>query len=83
MKISVDIDCTPEEARTFLGLPDVRPIQEALLKDIQERMSVGLRAMEPDAMMRVWMPSGVPGFEAFQRMFGTRMADAAKPDPEG
>ncbi len=25
MKVSVDIDCTPEELRTFFGLPDVQP----------------------------------------------------------
>ena len=22
MKVNIEIDCTPEEARTFLGLPD-------------------------------------------------------------
>ena len=26
MKITVDVDCTPEEARAFLGLPDVKPM---------------------------------------------------------
>ena len=23
MKITIDVDCSPEEARAFLGLPDV------------------------------------------------------------
>ena len=23
MKVQIEIDCTPEEARTFMGLPDV------------------------------------------------------------
>ena len=23
MKVNIEIDCTPEEARTFMGLPDV------------------------------------------------------------
>src|SRR3546814_3772920 len=31
MKIHVDIDCTPEEARVFLGLPEVGPMQEDLM----------------------------------------------------
>ena len=31
MKVTVDIDCTPEEARTFFGLPDVKPMQKAMM----------------------------------------------------
>ena len=30
MKVNVEIDCTPEEARAFFGLPDVAPLQEKL-----------------------------------------------------
>jgi hypothetical protein len=30
MKVHIDIDCTPEEARTFFGLPDLQPMQEAV-----------------------------------------------------
>ena len=26
MKVTVDIDCTPADARAFLGLPDVTPL---------------------------------------------------------
>ena len=31
MKITVNVDCTPEEARSFLGLPDVQPLQAAVM----------------------------------------------------
>ena len=31
MKITMNVDCTPEEARAFLGLPDVKPMQEQLI----------------------------------------------------
>lgn len=48
MKISVDIDCTPDEARSVLCLPDVKSLQEAMMA-----------AVEPDALMKMWMPSGV------------------------
>jgi hypothetical protein len=27
MKINVEVDCTPLEARQFFGLPDVQPMQ--------------------------------------------------------
>ncbi len=72
MKITVDVDCTPEEARTFLGLPDVKPMQDHLMNEMQERMSATLRSMQPDEMMRVWLPANLKGMEqiydAFLRM---------------
>ena len=76
MKITFDIDCTPEEARAFLGLPDVRPMQEALMAEVGERMSANLRAMEPAEMMKLWLPANLKGFEqmfdAFARMGGPK-----------
>lgn len=66
MKITVDIECTPEEARAFLGLPDVRPLQEGLMAEIEDRMRAGLRAMSPEEVFRLWMPVTLRGFEQFQ-----------------
>ena len=34
MKFTVDVDCTPEEARRFLGLPDLSPVHEAYVEKI-------------------------------------------------
>ena len=42
MKIVIDVECTPEEARSFLGLPDVAPVQQAMMEEIQRRLAVGL-----------------------------------------
>jgi hypothetical protein len=69
MKIKLDIDCTPEELRGFFGLPDVRGMQEALLKDVEERMRAGLKALDPEAMLKTWLPAGMQGFEKLQEMF--------------
>ena len=42
MKVTIDIDCTPEEARTFLGLPDVKPFQDAMMDKMQmKKMATG------------------------------------------
>lgn len=76
MKITVDVDCTPEEARTFLGLPDVKPMQDALLRQAEERMSAAMQAMDPETMMRTWMPAGVQGMEQLQK-FWTGFVSAA------
>lgn len=80
MKIKVDIDCTPQEARTFLGLPDVKPMQDALMLQIQEQMSANLSAMEPEAMVRTWLPAGIQGMEQIQKFFWSQMAAALGQD---
>jgi len=69
MKITVNIDCTPEEARTFMGLPDVKPMQEMMMEEVKERMRANLSAMDPDTLFKTWMPTGIQNVEQFQKMF--------------
>ena len=69
MKITVNVDCTPEEARAFLGLPDVKPMQEQLIREMQERMAASVQAMEPEEMLRSWIPPSGKGFEQLQKIF--------------
>lgn len=80
MKITVDIDCTPEEARTFLGLPDVAPMQEALMAELADRLRANIEQMDAESMMRTWLPAGMQGLEQLQKMFWNQMsAHADKP----
>ena len=76
MKIKLDIDCTPEELRDFFGLPDVRPMQEELLKEVEERMRAGIKALDPEAMLKTWLPAGIQGFEKLQEIFLNQMGGA-------
>ena len=45
MKVTINVDCTPEEARTFFGLPDVAPMQEVILNEVRDRILKNLAAM--------------------------------------
>jgi hypothetical protein len=76
MKIKLDVDCTAEEARRFLGLPDVQPLQEALLNEVQQQMSANIKAMDPKTMVETWLPATLKGFEQLQQMFMAQMAGA-------
>ena len=38
MKVTIEMDMTPQEARAFMGLPDVAPLQTKMLDEMQERM---------------------------------------------
>ncbi len=73
MKIKIDIDCTPQEARAFLGLPDVAPMQEELLAEMQARMKEAVAGADLEALLKTWMPAGLQdglqGWENLQKAF--------------
>ena len=69
MKVTIDIDCTPEEARKFLGLPDVQPLQEAMLKEMEGKMKASLDKMDPETFMKSWLPISLDSFEQIQKAF--------------
>ena len=75
MKMNVEIDLTPEEARKFLGLPDVTKVQDKMMAEIEKRMKAAVDLNDPEAMMRAWMPLG--GAEAFQKFQKTMWDTAA------
>ena len=78
MKIKIDVDCTPEEARAFLGLPDVAPMQKAMMAEVHKRMMDNLAAMEPEALFKTWLPAGMQGLEQMQKAFWAQMARGDK-----
>ena len=65
MKITVDVDCTPEEARAFLGLPNLQPMQDKVLQQLEQRMSASLQAVDPQEVMKQWL---APNLKVFERM---------------
>ncbi len=81
MKITIDIDCTPQEARTFFGLPNIEPMQDALLDQLQQQLSGYLAQTDPEAMLKLWLPESVKGLgniqEQFWRQFMSGMSGMA------
>lgn len=69
MKIKFDIECTPQEARTFFGLPDVEKMQEIMMQEIQAKMLESISGVDPESMMKTWMPTGMKGLDQMQNMF--------------
>ena len=78
MKVTVNVDCTPEEARAFFGLPDVAPMQEAIMREVQDRVLKNMAAMDVDTLMRVWLPKSIEGFDQIQKAFWSCMSDAMR-----
>ncbi|HBI20218.1 MULTISPECIES: DUF6489 family protein [unclassified Brevundimonas] len=68
MKINVEVDCTPAEARAFLGLPDVTPLNDAMVAEMQKRMQDNISAMQPEELMKTWTSFGLQAQDHFRRL---------------
>lgn len=82
MKITINVDCTPEEARRYMGLPDIAPMQEAMLKQMQERMMANVSSMQPAEMMKAWLPMGTDNWLNLQKAFWTQMTSVGTRDDD-
>ena len=68
MKVNVEIDCTPQEARTFLGLPDVTALNDHMVAEMQKRMDANMAALAPEELMKTWMTFGMGAQEQFRNL---------------
>lgn len=73
MKITVNVDCTPEEARQFMGLPDVAPLQEAMMAEIEKKMQENIRNLDPETLVKTWLPLGIQSWAEMQKAFWGQM----------
>lgn len=68
MKMTIEVDCTPEEARTFLGLPDVTSLNEKLVEEMQKRMTSNIAMLSPEELMKNWAAFGAGAQEQFRQL---------------
>jgi hypothetical protein len=76
MNVKIEIDCTPTEARTFLGLPDVSPLNEHMVAEMQKRMDANMAMLQPEELMKTWTAFGGQAQEQFRQLMMSA-ADAA------
>jgi Family of unknown function (DUF6489) len=69
MKVSIDIECSPEEARQLMGLPDVAAMNEELVAALGDKLRATLSGKEPEALFGEWFAGGFEGLEKIQKDF--------------
>lgn len=74
MRFQINLDCTPEEARQFFGMPDMMPLQQSMMDELSRRMSEGIQTMEPDVLMKTWVPAIFQGWSQMQQNWWTQMS---------
>lgn len=77
MKIKLEIDCTPQEAREFLGLPDVKPIQDEWLENVGAALMGNPENFSPESMVKNWSRTAAPAFDAMPDLFQSLLKAAA------
>jgi len=85
MKLNIVVDCTPEEARTFLGLPDLAPVNETLVSAIKQRIEQNIELVSPEFYLKQWYSMGGQATDSFMQMMaaGARAAGGDAPAKKG
>lgn len=72
VKINLEVDCTPEEARRVMGLPDLTPLHDRYLAMLMDTMDGSVRPELIETMVKSWAPMGEAGMQMWRRLFEAR-----------
>ena len=77
MKLTVNIECTPVEARQFMGLPDVTSINDMFMTSLEEKTKENIDTLtDPQKYFENLMTMGGKNFETMQALFTAMMSGA-------
>ncbi len=76
MNLKFDLECSPEEARAFLGLPDVRPLNDHLVEEMKARMTANIAMLAPEELMKNWMAFGGQATDQFRKLMASAVQGA-------
>jgi hypothetical protein len=80
MKVTVDVDCSPAEARAFLGLPDVTPIHDKYVKTMLEGFEGVANVEQMETLFKSFSPMGDAGVRLFQQMMNIGLSGMSGTD---
>ena len=85
MKMHIEIDCSPEEARRFMGLPDVDKANAVYVDTIAAAMKGVSNADQLEQYAKQLAPMGQMGLKMFQNFVenAARTANAGSGRPAG
>jgi Family of unknown function (DUF6489) len=67
MKVTMEVDCTPEEARRFMGLPDVTKANDIYVDALASAMKGGGGLEQMQDLVKQVAPMGQFGLKLFQQ----------------
>lgn len=70
MNVMINVDLTPVEARELMGLPDVKPLQDAAMAKIEQSIMAQAEKFSADGLMSAWFGGSPRAAELFSDMIG-------------
>jgi Family of unknown function (DUF6489) len=78
MKVTINIDCTPQEARAFMGLPDLAPLHDEYIEKMRQLMTANMSGADAEKMVGQWSTMA-SGMEQWQKaMWGAATGATSK-----
>jgi len=79
MKVTIEIDATPQEMRELIGLPDVQSVQQEALEKIREKLLSSIESNDMAELMKLYMPmpEQMSAMEGFQKTMWDAMISSA------
>jgi hypothetical protein len=78
MKVKIELDLSPAEAREMFGLPDFSQLHSTITKDLAEQC-----AQDPEKAFETFikpsLENGFTGFSAYQKMMDSFLKGQSKP----
>jgi hypothetical protein len=65
--MTIEVDCTPEEARRVMGLPDVSALNDHLVAEMSKRIDANINLLNPEDFLKNWMALGAGAQDQFRR----------------
>ena len=78
MKFQFELDCTPEEARALLGLPDLGPLQKSVLDRVEKQLLDAASSMSAEGIIKTWLSVIPQASEQYLKTVGGLMRSATK-----
>jgi uncharacterized protein DUF6489 len=75
MDITINLNLSPAEARALMGLPDVQPLQDAVLKRIHDRVTAQADLFSVDGQFDMWFGGKAnPAMDALRGVVGVALS---------
>jgi hypothetical protein len=73
MKVSIEIDLTPAEARELLGMPNLSAVQDVFVGLAKEKLATTSNLVDLEPMLKTWTGLGGVATDAFGALVGAAL----------
>ena len=82
MKINIELDLTPEEARELVGLPNISGLHEVFLKAAQGKIAQTASSVDVEPILKTWAGIGGLAQETLGGIMSAALSGALKTSPQ-